>query len=181
MALGPDRYMPEPRLPIDDAARAQLLARKEEGQGSLGASCSGPSGESVRFEIGHGKEGPPIEGTVGRTGAICLDMQNSRSARYICARRVRAGRMSAQLMAIVAEGRSRRITCRQRIKHERCSADVTEARRLPDANCQTIHVVFAPKLRHDAPRRSLHESSAHCAMHLQRSCRRGSRAGADRR
>ncbi|MHB1534038.1 MAG: DUF1156 domain-containing protein [Acidimicrobiales bacterium] len=57
----------------------------------------------VRFEIGHGKEGPPVEGTVGRNGATCLVCESPVPLAHVRAEG-RAGRMAAQLMAIVAEG-----------------------------------------------------------------------------
>jgi putative DNA methylase len=57
----------------------------------------------VRFEIGHGKEGPPVEGTVGRTGAICLVCNSPVPLTHI-RREGTAGRMGVKLMAIVAEG-----------------------------------------------------------------------------
>jgi putative DNA methylase len=66
-----------------------------------------PEGKGVRFEIVRGK-GAPETGTVSRTGAICL----------VCAAPIpldhvrgegRAGRLGAQLVAIVAEGQRQRV------------------------------------------------------------------------
>jgi putative DNA methylase len=65
-------------------------------------------GKRVRFEIGHGKGGPPLEGTVRRTGAECLVCGSAVSFAYVRAEG-RAGRMGAQLMAIVAEGDRQRV------------------------------------------------------------------------
>jgi putative DNA methylase len=87
--------------------------------------------KQVRFEIGHGKGGPPIEGTVKRTGAECL----------ICASPVpfdhirsegQAGRIRAQLMASVAEGDRRRLYLRPNHEHER-AASVPRPDDLPDS------------------------------------------------
>ena len=67
-----------------------------------------PDGKHVRFEIG-GPDGVPHEGTVGRTGAVCLicsappvPLGGHRRAEG------KAGRMGAQLMAIAAEGKRQR-------------------------------------------------------------------------
>jgi putative DNA methylase len=65
-------------------------------------------GSRVRFEIGHGSSGPPIEGTVGRTGATCLVCNTPVPLPHIRAEG-KAGRMRAQLMAIVAEGERQRV------------------------------------------------------------------------
>ena len=54
----------------NDATRQVVLARQEEGQGAL-HQFPIPEGKRVRFEIG-GPDGVPREGTVGRTGAVCL-------------------------------------------------------------------------------------------------------------
>src|SRR5487761_1590231 len=61
-----------------------------------------PDGKRVRFEIG-GPDGAPREGTVGRTGAECLLCGTPVPLSYI-REEGKAGRMSAQLMAIAAEG-----------------------------------------------------------------------------
>jgi putative DNA methylase len=62
----------------------------------------------VRFEIGHGKDGPPADGTVGRNGATCLVCGSPVPLEYIRGEG-RSGRIGAQLMAVVAEGSRRRI------------------------------------------------------------------------
>ena len=61
-----------------------------------------PDGKRVRFEIG-GPDGVPREGTVGRTGAVCLLCGTPVPLTYI-REEGKAGRMGAQLMAIAAEG-----------------------------------------------------------------------------
>jgi putative DNA methylase len=65
-------------------------------------------GKQVRFEIGHGKSGPPVEGTVERSGATCLVCGESIGFPHIRAEG-QAGRIGAQLMAIVAEGNRQRL------------------------------------------------------------------------
>jgi putative DNA methylase len=66
-----------------------------------------PEGDHVRFEIGTGSEGPQIEGTVERRGAICLCCESPVELKYVRSEG-RAGRMGEQLMAIAAEGNRRR-------------------------------------------------------------------------
>src|SRR4051812_20207716 len=64
------------------------------------------SGRRVAFTIGHDPSGAPTaatDGTVGRTGAICLACGSSVDLRYIRAEG-KAHRMRSVLMAIVAEG-----------------------------------------------------------------------------
>jgi putative DNA methylase len=65
-------------------------------------------GSAVRFEIGHGASGPPVGGTVGRTGARCLVCDTPVPLAHVRSEG-KAGRMGAQLMAIVAEGDRQRI------------------------------------------------------------------------
>ena len=56
----------------------------------------------VRFEIGHGASGPPIDGTVSRTGATCLVCGSPVPLDHVRTEG-KAGRIGAQLMAVVAE------------------------------------------------------------------------------
>lgn len=65
-------------------------------------------GKAVRFEIGNGKSGPDIAGTVGRSGATCLVCDTAVPLEHIRSEG-RAGRLGAQLMAIAAEGNRQRI------------------------------------------------------------------------
>jgi putative DNA methylase len=65
-------------------------------------------GRAVRFEIGRGPQGPALDGTVGRTGAVCLVCSSPVPLTHIRAEG-KAGRMGRQLMAVVAEGRRERI------------------------------------------------------------------------
>lgn len=61
-----------------------------------------PAGNRILFKIG-GPDGVPAEGTVSRTGAVCLLCHSSAPLSYLRAEG-RAGRMGAQLMTIAAEG-----------------------------------------------------------------------------
>lgn len=69
------------------------------------------SGQRVAFKIGHDATGAPAtgaDGTVGRTGAICVACRSAASLHYIQAEG-QAARMGATLMAVAAEGPRRRI------------------------------------------------------------------------
>ncbi len=87
-------------------------------------------GGSVRFEIGHGRAGPPIEGTVSRRGATCLVCNTPVPLTYIRAEG-KAGRMGAQLMAIVAEGNRERVYLPPDPEHEK-AADVPRPEGVPE-------------------------------------------------
>ncbi|MBI4803402.1 MAG: DUF1156 domain-containing protein, partial [Elusimicrobia bacterium] len=63
--------------------------------------------KTVRFEVGSGKGCPP-EGTVNRRGAQCIVCKTPVPFDHVRAEG-KAGRMSAQLMAIVAEGKGGRV------------------------------------------------------------------------
>lgn len=63
--------------------------------------------KTVRFEVGSGKGSAP-EGTVNRRGALCIVCKTPVPFDHVRAEG-KAGRMSAQLMAIVAEGRRGRV------------------------------------------------------------------------
>ncbi|MDQ6850302.1 MAG: hypothetical protein M3070_10125, partial [Actinomycetota bacterium] len=66
------------------------------------------TGKQVTFEVVVDRSGPPIEGTVGRQGAICVVCQSPVPLKHIRAEG-QAGRMEQQLMAVVAEGQRQRI------------------------------------------------------------------------
>ena len=85
---------------------------------------------AVRFEIGHGRSGPPVEGTVSRTGATCLVCNTPVALAHIRAEG-KAGRMGAQLMAIVAEGSRERIYLPPDPEHEK-AADVPHPDGVPE-------------------------------------------------
>jgi putative DNA methylase len=84
----------------------------------------------VRFEIGHGAGGPPIEGTVNRNGATCLVCQAPVPLAHIRAEG-KAGRMGAQLMAVVAEGDRSRIYLAPTMEHE-AAAEVSRPPDVPE-------------------------------------------------
>ncbi|MFT4124877.1 MAG: DUF1156 domain-containing protein [Gordonia sp. (in: high G+C Gram-positive bacteria)] len=89
-------------------------------------------GKSVRFTIGHDPEGAPTtenDGTVGRTGATCVRCGASVELKYIRSEG-QAGRMSAQLMATVAEGNRRRVYLEPTPEHAR-AADVPTPTTIP--------------------------------------------------
>jgi putative DNA methylase len=71
---------------------------------------------TVRFTVRTGAGTPP-EGTVGRQGARCIVCGTPAPLDHVRAEG-RAGRMSAQLMAIVAEGRGGRLYLAPDIEHE---------------------------------------------------------------
>jgi putative DNA methylase len=74
-----------------------------------GAAARG--GRRVKFTIGHGLDGAPTaenDGTVGRNGAVCVACKTGVELKYIRAEG-RAGRMGAELMAVVAEGKRTRV------------------------------------------------------------------------
>ncbi len=69
------------------------------------------SGKRVEFHIGDGSAGAPTaatDGTVGRTGATCIACRAPVELKYIRSEG-QAGRLSHQLMAVVAEGNRERI------------------------------------------------------------------------
>jgi len=86
----------------------------------------------VRFEIGHGKQGPPLEGTVGRSGATCLICNSPVPLEHVRSEG-RAGRMGAQLMAIVTEGKRERTYLPPNPEHE-SAADVPRPDTVPDSD-----------------------------------------------
>ena len=85
---------------------------------------------SVRFEISHGRSGPPVDGTVSRTGATCLVCNTPVPLAHIRAEG-KAGRMGAQLMVIVAEGNRERIYLPPDPEHEK-TADVPRPEGVPE-------------------------------------------------
>lgn len=89
-------------------------------------------GKTVRFEIGHDPKSAPTaetDGTVGRTGATCVRCGSAVDREHIKAEG-RAGRMGAQLMATVAEGKRQRIYLTATPEHER-AAEVTAPADVP--------------------------------------------------
>jgi putative DNA methylase len=90
-----------------------------------------PDGRRVRFQIG-GPDGAPREGTVSRTGAVCLLCGTPVPLSYIRAEG-KAGRMGAQLMAIAAEGKRQRYYLAPTEEHEK-AADVPRPADVPEAD-----------------------------------------------
>ncbi|MHB1511526.1 MAG: DUF1156 domain-containing protein [Acidimicrobiales bacterium] len=87
-------------------------------------------GREVRFEIGHGSSGPPVEGTVGRTGAICLVCNTPVPLAHVRAEG-KAGHMGVQLMAVVADGDRQRIYLPPDPAHRK-AADVARPEGAPE-------------------------------------------------
>lgn len=91
------------------------------------------SNGKVSFQIGHDSAHQPTsetDGTIGRTGATCIGCGASADLKYVRAEG-RAGRMSAQLMATVAEGTRRRIYLEPTTEHE-IAAQVDSPIDVPD-------------------------------------------------
>jgi putative DNA methylase len=88
-----------------------------------------PDGKQVHFEI-RGPRGVPRAGTAGRTGAICVLCGTPVPLAYIRSEGM-AGRMSAQLMAIVAQGTLHRCYLAPVPEHEK-AADVPRPDDVPD-------------------------------------------------
>ncbi|WP_084211515.1 DUF1156 domain-containing protein [Pseudonocardia acaciae] len=83
-----------------------------------------PSGQRVKFEIGHKTAGAPTvatDGTVSTTGARCLACEAATDFKYIRSEG-RAGRLGSQLMAVVVEGNRRRIYLAPTEEHEAAAA-----------------------------------------------------------
>lgn len=83
-----------------------------------------PAGQRVAFEIGHSRADAPTtetDGTVGRRGGHCVACQTAVSLNYIRAEG-RAGRMSEELMAVVAEGQRQRVYLPPTFDHAQAAA-----------------------------------------------------------
>ncbi|MDO1486802.1 Protein of uncharacterised function (DUF1156) [Rhodococcus rhodochrous] len=92
-------------------------------------------GGQVEFSIGHDPKKAPtkeIDGTVGRTGAVCIGCGAAVDLKYIRAEG-RSGRMGSQLMATVAEGKRTRIYLEPSPKHE-AAAQVAHPVDVPDGD-----------------------------------------------
>jgi len=100
-----------------------------------------PDGKRVRFEIG-GPNGVPREGTVSRTGAVCLICDGPAPLNYIRAEG-KAGRMGTQLMAIVAEGKRQRYYLPPNERHEK-AADVPRPTDVPQGELPDNPRWFSP-------------------------------------
>ena len=87
-------------------------------------------GDKIRFEICNGSDAP--EGTVNRNGARCLFCGANVLLEHVRAEG-KAGRLSAQLMAIVAEGLNGRVYLAPDAEHERI-ADVEKPNDYPSGD-----------------------------------------------
>src|SRR5699024_4836263 len=95
------------------------------------ADADHPSGKRDKYRIEHAPDGPQLEGTMsGRQGAWCVACQNPVAKNYIKSEG-RAGRMGAALMAVVAEGRRRRVYLDPDEQHRK-AARVSRPEDVPD-------------------------------------------------
>lgn len=94
-----------------------------------------PSEKRVEFSVVKDDEGPPIERTVQRTGATCLNCDAAVPLDYI-REQGRVGQMDAQLMAVVAEGNRRREYVSPTEVHEKAAA-ISRPANLPDPEVPT--------------------------------------------
>lgn len=92
------------------------------------------SGQRVEFSIGHDRANAPTpdtDGTVGRTGAVCLACHSGVDLKHVRAEG-QAGRLGAQLMATVAEGARRRVYLAPDSEHVN-AAEVPDPDSIPTA------------------------------------------------
>jgi putative DNA methylase len=89
-----------------------------------------PDGTRVRFEI-RGPGGTPRQGTINRSGAVCVICATPVPLTYIRAE-ANANRMGIQLMAIAAEGPRQRYYVAPTVEHEK-AADVPQPVDIPEA------------------------------------------------
>lgn len=89
-----------------------------------------PDDKRIRFEIG-GPDGVPRDGTVGRSGAVCLLCGTPVPLGYV-RDEGKAGRIGAQLMAIAAEGPRQRYYVAPNADHEKI-AEVSRPEDVADA------------------------------------------------
>lgn len=111
---------------------------------------------SVRFDVRRGKDAP--EGTVGRRGARCLICETVVPFEHIRTEG-RAGRMSAQLMAAVAEGYRERLYLSPNAEHERVAASAERPYDVPDTDLPTQALGF---------RVQAYGMTKHCDLFTQR-------------
>src|SRR6266536_3122180 len=102
-----------------------------------------PDGKGVRFEV-RGPHGQPREGTVSRSGATCLLCGTPVPLSYIRAEG-KLGRMTAQLMAIGADGRGPRYYLNPSAEQEQ-AADIPPPADIPEAEMPDNPRWFSPPL-----------------------------------
>jgi putative DNA methylase len=130
---------PNPACGIEmPLVRSWLLGKKKGKEAcvvpSVVSDSTHPSGQRVKFEIGHDKTGVPTaatEGTVSKTGARCLACETATELKYVRAEG-RAHRLGSQLMAVVAEGSRQRIYLEPTDEH-RVAAATGRPVDLPDS------------------------------------------------
>ncbi len=81
---------------------------KKKGKEAWVRPMPDPLAKKVRFEVGYGSGGPPVEGTVNRSGATCI-VCNTPVPRQHLWEEGRAHRIGTQLMAIVAASQGGRV------------------------------------------------------------------------
>jgi putative DNA methylase len=99
------------------------------------ADSAHASGKRVDFEIAHGPaDGPTADddGTVGRNGATCIACGSAVGLEYVRSEG-RAGRLSSNLMAIVAEGDRQRVYVAPNDEH-RLAAEVARPDSVPSGD-----------------------------------------------
>lgn len=119
-------------------ARTWWLGKKKDKQAyvvpKVVDSPSAPGGRRVHFTIAHDLSKAPekdTDGTMsGRAGAVCVACGSTASIEHIKAEGT-AGRMGATLMAIVAEGKRRRIYLEPTLEHAK-AAEVQRPADVPD-------------------------------------------------
>lgn len=127
----------------------------------------------VSYTIGRSPQVAPSmedDGTVGRTGAHCIGCGAAVDLKYIRAEG-RAGRMGADLMAVVAEGKRTRHYLDPTDRH-RAAAGLIPGWPL----ARPSHQFPSPGLRLQDVLRPVHPAPTHRTHHLQRPRRRGTRA-----
>ena len=97
------------------------------------ADEAAPAGRRVEFTIGHRAAGAPTgddDGTVGRTGAICVACGSAVDLAYVRAEG-RAGHIGARLVAVVVEGARQRVYLPPDDEHTE-AADVARPADIPE-------------------------------------------------
>ncbi len=124
---------PNPACGIEmPLARSWWLAKKK---GKEAYVIPRVRGGRVEYEIGHGIAGAPTkdrDGTVSRTGAVCVACHTAVPLAYIRTEG-KSKRMGTRLMAIVAEGHRRRVYLPPASVHE-AAADVPIPDGVPDTD-----------------------------------------------
>jgi putative DNA methylase len=110
--------------------RSFWLSKKRGNEAWINATPDPDADRKVRFQIGHGKQGPPTPGTVGRSGATCVICTAPVPLEYV-RNQGRAGRIGSQLMAVVVDGGRRRLYEAPTL-HQEIAAQVARPEGVPD-------------------------------------------------